>query len=308
MKIRPAREETKPNRLSRANTKPAIGRPKPITATPAPTRPAKSSTEPTCTSRDDLSQTKVAPEPIIGTSANLEAIRVLGSLLDDLERVKIANGNRIGALERQHGEAPLHLYAIQKQVEALEHQAELELIREWRKNPLAPWSKQQRGVGEKSIARLIAIIGDPAERPNVAKLWAYCGHGDPLRSQKRKGMTQDELFAQGNPSAKKRVWLIATAQIKAGVRSDKDDDDNVISRYALSPAGQNYLDRRAMYETRTHQTPCARCGPAGHPAAVGSPWSPAHQHAAAIRYLGKEFLKELWIASRATYQSRHETH
>jgi hypothetical protein len=92
---------------------------------------------------------------------SLDTIRTLGRLLDDLERVRIMNSNRIGALERAFGESLPHLAAISEPLEHAEHLAELELVRAWRKHPLAPWAKGQRGVGEKSIARLIAEIGDP---------------------------------------------------------------------------------------------------------------------------------------------------
>lgn len=210
--------------------------------------------------------------------ADLETIKTLGELLDDLERVRIANGNRIGALERTYGEALPHLEVIQQQVKAAEHLAELELVRAWRRHPLAPWAKAQRGVGEKSIARLIAIIGDPGERPNVAKLWAYCGHGDPHRKRHR-GMTQEEALRLGNPSAKKQTWLIATSLLKAGNR-------------------EQYDRARERYKDRLHVTACVRCGPSGKPAPPGSEWSDGHKHAAALRYLGKCFLRDLWVAAR----------
>jgi hypothetical protein len=187
-------------------------------------------------------------QPNGDTPALLATIKTLGELLDDLEATRIANGNRIGALEREHGEALPHLDVIQKQLKVAEHLAELELKRVWRKHPLAPWAKQFHGVGEKSIARLIANVGDPAERPNVAKLWSYCGHGDANRKR-----------------------------------------------------------RKAKTEGRLHAKPCVRCGPSGSPAAEGSPWSDAHRHADALRYAGKQFLKELWIASRhASVGTQHQ--
>lgn len=213
----------------------------------------------------------------------LDTIRTLGRLLDDLERVRIMNSNRIAALEREYGSALPHLSEIGRQVSAIEHEAELELKRAWRKHPLAPWAKEIKGCGEKLIARLIAEIGDPAERPNVAKLWAFCGHGDPERSQKRKGMTQEELFKQGSPIAKKRVYLLA-AQFR---------------RTPGSYYREVYDEARKKYANRVHAKSCVRCGPAGKPAPVGSEWSLGHQDAAALRYVGKEFLKDLWVASRA---------
>lgn len=197
---------------------------------------------------------------------NLDTIRTLGGLLDDLERVRVANGNRIGALERDYGGSLPHLDVIQKQLKVAEHLAELELKRAWRSHYLAEWAKAYRGVGEKSIARLIAIIGDPADRPNVAKLWAYCGHGNPDR-KRAKGMSQAELFKLGNPRAKKQVWLIATALLK-----QRDP---------------RYYEARERYEARE--------------------WTDGHKHAAALRWLGKQFLKELWIASRPADNDAHET-
>lgn len=214
-----------------------------------------------------------------------DPIRILGELLDDLEQVRIANGLRIGAAQRAFGgdAAMPQLVAIQDALARVEHDAELELKRAWRIHPLAAWAKGYHGLGEKSIARLIAIVGDPAERPNVAKLWAYSGHGNPNRTR-AKGMTQAELFKLGNPRAKKQVWLIATSLLKAGNR-------------------ERYDARRAVTADRLHERPCVRCGPAGKPAATGSPWSLAHQHHDALRIVGKGFLKDLWIAAR---QSRTE--
>lgn len=220
------------------------------------------------------------PKPMDGTSA-LDLIRTLGRLLDDLERDRIQNSNRIGALERERGEALPHLNAILAPIAQAEHLAELELIRAWRKHPLAPWAKSILGVGEKTIARLIAEVGDPAERPNVAKLWAYCGLGDPAR-KRRKGMTQAEAFATGNKNAKKRCWILGEAFVKT--RS--------------GPYRTAYDIARIRYADRVHADACPPCGPSGKPAPPGSPWSLKHQHEAAKRYAVKQFLKDLWIASR----------
>ena len=92
----------------------------------------------------------------------LSSIRTLGDLLDDLERTRIMNANRIGSLERRFGSSVPHLEVIEHQLEKIENEAKLELVRQWRKHPLAKWAKNINGVGEKSIARLIAHIGNPA--------------------------------------------------------------------------------------------------------------------------------------------------
>lgn len=243
----------------------------------------------------------VRPKPIPASPAraDLDTIKALGSLLDDLELVRIMNGNRVGALEREHGEALPHLLDIQERIAAIEHLAHLELVRAWRKHPLAAWAKTCPGIGEKSIARLIAIIGDPGERPNVAKLWAYCGHGD-ARRKRAKGMSQVELFLLGNPRAKKQVWLIASKCVEFDGKPDKKGRPRV-----RSPYRDVYDARRAETADRPHESTCVRCGPSGHPAPAGSPWSKAHQHADAIRVLGKSFLRDLWIASRHRSNEPH---
>lgn len=210
------------------------------------------------------------------------ALITLAELADDIERVRIETTNRIGALERTFGSSLPHLDAIAAQLKAVEHQTDLEMRRQWRKDPLAPWAKGIPGAGERLMARLVATIGDPADRSNPAKLWAYCGHGDPARSRIPKGATQEQLFARGNPDAKKRVWLIASQFVKT----------------ASSPYRAVYDEARARYADRTHVAACPRCGPAGKPALPGSPWSAGHQHAAAIRYVGKRFLLDLWKEAR----------
>lgn len=213
-------------------------------------------------------------------AGELEIVSVLGELLDDIERTRIANGNRIAALEREYGSSHPELDAIQAHLGTLEHSAELELKRAWRKHPLAPWAKAIPGAGEKLVARLICAVGDPADRQNVAKLWAYCGHGDPSRSRMiPKNATQSELMKRGNPTAKKRTYLLA-AQFR---------------RTPSSPYRMVYDDARERYAGRKHESVCVRCGPAGHPAKPGSEWSLAHQDAAALRYVGKMFLRDLWV-------------
>lgn len=211
----------------------------------------------------------------------LLTIKTLGNLLDDLERVRIMNANRIDALKRDFDASLPALDMVQSHLAAVEHEAVLEIQRVWRKHPLRKWVADYPGVGEKLIARLIAEIGDPGERPNVAKLWAYCGVGDPAR-KRSKGMTQEEALKLGNPKAKKICWLIGESFVKVN----------------RGPGREAYDAAREKYADRVHEKACVRCGPAGKPALPGSPWSLKHQHEAAKRYAVKMFLKDLWVASR----------
>lgn len=261
---------------------------------------------------------------------SLETIRTLGRLLDDLERVRIMNSNRIGALERTHGESLPHLVEIANPLNQAEHLAELELVRAWRKHPIAPWAKAVRGLGEKSIARLIAEIGDPAIGTTghwVTSKAEGNGDGEALDEGAIDG-TDDQ---SGN-APKSREWVIdgnfertvsqlwaycgvgdpARSRIpKGAVQSDLLKRGKPRAKKQLyliatsmlktgirggepvSVWGEFYANARKKYSDRIHPDACAPCH-----AKAGEPWKPGHQHMAALRLMEKELLKELWKESR----------
>lgn len=133
------------------------------------------------------------------------ALALAADVLDDLERVRIANANRLRILttteadedgeQRGFGLDESHpdvarLSAIVDMLGKVEHDATLNLQRHMRRHPLHPWAKSMRGVGDKQVARLLAAIGDPYIRPEIVRedgtvvpsgprtvsaLWAYCG-------------------------------------------------------------------------------------------------------------------------------------
>lgn len=227
-------------------------------------------------------------------------LALAADVLDDAERNRIANQNRLRQLTRTATDSDdeqrgfgldeshpdvARLAAIVEMLAQVEHQSSLNLQRMLRHHPLGPWVKAQKGIGDKQAARLLGVIGDPCQFPDgsprsVSQLWSYCGHGDPAR-KRRKGMTQAEAFALGNPVAKSRCWLIAAACLKAQ------------GHYA-----DVYYDRKEQTVAREHASTCVRCGPSGSPALAGSPWSLGHRHADALRVTGKEILRDLWLEAR----------
>lgn len=229
----------------------------------------------------------------------------LGGLLDDLENLRIRNGNRVFATKRRGIVPEPFVDLISARVKELEDEIAKQSINTARQQfPLLfEWAKIYRGLGEKSLARLLAIIGDPTIRTTghwddlkagdkeikriwiidgefdrtLAQLRTYCGHGAPGRRTKQ--MSQEDAFQLGSPRAKKQVWLIATSMLKAGNRSAYDA-------------------RREQTKDKLHDKLCVRCGPSSKPAVVGTPWKDGHKHADALRVLGKEFLKDLWTAAQ----------
>ena len=115
----------------------------------------------------------------------------------------------------------------------------------------------------------------------------------------------------------------ATAARKGGARLEFVVDDSVLTPETAekvaaatgepdkngmarkrSPYRDSYEDARLKYADATHDQECMNwsryspngCGTRANPewGAPGSPWRPGHQHAAALRKVGKDFLDDLW--------------
>lgn len=251
----------------------------------------------------------ILADPLLGMAADV---------LDDLERVRIANENRLRAfitpadvvdsdgVARGFGLTLDHpdmarLAALVDDLKAAEHRAILNLQRAMRKHPLGQWVKDAPGVGEKQAARLLAVVRDPFwndlhGRPRtVSELWAYCGLHVVLHPGSHTSCDTPPAAAAGvaprrqrgqrsnwNEDARKRAWLIAASCVK-------------------QPAGtryrQVYDETRVKYADAVHAAECIRCGPSGKPALAGSPLSLGHQHARALRAIAKAVLKDLWRVS-----------
>lgn len=294
-------------------------------------------------------------------------LSLIADVVDDLERVRIANENRLRHLTRDAEDSDgevrglgldvrnphvRRIAGVVDQIKAAEHDAVLALQNLMRKHPLGPWVKAAKGVGEKQAARLLGTIGDPYIRPEltradgtveparprtVSELWAYSGlhvlpadqtssgahagtvggnqtgsHPDQGRHDAHTGTVgvapkrQKGQRANWSTVAKTRAYLIAEGVVKATIRKLPEVDDSngydSAHREATTSLGQVYLDTRTKYADAIHKVPCARCGPSGKPAAVGSPLSDGHKHARAMRAVSKAVLKELWRESKRLHE------
>ncbi len=271
--------------------------------------------------RNGSEDSKRVTSPIAVPSLSDPFLALAADVLDDAERTRIANENRLRQLTRSEADSDgiergfgldeshpdvARLAALVDMLKQIEHQAGLNLNRLLRQHALWPWVKAQKGIGEKQAARLLAVIGDPyineqtGEPRTVSQLWAYCGHGDPAR-RKFKGMTQADLFTLGNPTAKSRLWLISCAVLKAGGGEEKATGAADSTQGAPSLAAVYYHRKRATVG-REHARECVRCGPSGKPAQIGSPWSDAHRHADALRITGKTILRDLWLEAKRIHE------
>lgn len=308
---------------------PSHGAPVPPTTPPVPvTGPSapRRSTPGRAVPDDQRGPARAQTTPIVHALGLADPLLALAAdVLDDLERVRIANENRLRQLTRDTTDADgeergfgltldhpdvARLAAIVTALGQAEHDAELQLARRMRAHPLGPWVAAQKGVGDKQGARLLASIGDPYIRPEivrkdgtveparprlVSELWAYCGHHVPdgAAARHRRG-----TVSNWNETARMRVHLIAEKTVMMLRRPCGRPDGQAWADHtpdcACGPWRREYDAGRRQYVGAVHTTPCHRCGPAGHPAAAGSPLSDAHAHGRAVRLVAKCLLRELW--------------
>lgn len=172
-------------------------------------------------------------------------------------------------------------------------------------HPIGPWIAEQKGLGYKTMARLIAEIGDPywmtrhvpdpdnperlivvEDRPRtVSELWAYCGlhvqHGSSVRRAKGEQ-------ANWRGMAKVRAYNCLDPIIKLKNNPGKyttlffDEKDRLTGR----TYGEGYWGRKIKGQVIDSETVI----PAGHVMAM------------AKRRVMKEILKDLWIESKRLHE------
>lgn len=251
-------------------------------------------------------------------------LALAAEVLDDIEKVKNANLNRLRTLTlpldtvdkdgvgRGWGlslDDPL-VGRITASVEALvvaEARAEDDLKWLLRSHPLAAWIARQKGVGPKQAPRLLAAIGDPYwntkhNRPRtVSELWAYCGWKPGQRRQRN-------VRSNWSSTAKMRSWLIAEkcmVQLRAPCsRPEGQDWAEHVDGCRCSPYRIEYDRVRKTKEGSLHPADCVRCGPSGKPAPAGSPRSPGHVHAMALRKVAKDVLRDLWREAKRIHEGQ----
>lgn len=175
------------------------------------------------------------------------------------------------------------------------------------------WQEESKGVGGPTLARILGVTGDPrlahpmhwegtgesrvlvAGEPHlrtVSQLWRYCGVG-PVKNRQVKGDAA-ALMANGSPQAKKLVYLLAESQVKG--------------RGRYRPL---YDETKERYAGRVHTADCeggwsgslyVKCkvkeadGTTRY-AKAGDPFQKSHVNAIAYRRIGKEILRDLWVAA-----------
>lgn len=259
----------------------------------------------------DSTPTSFTPAPSLADAMLL----YYAALVDDAERARIAAENRLRTMtapvdEHGHGLAP-ELPEVQLAQATLDELAAFEaglvksLERAMRSHPLGPWVTSAKGVGMKTAARLLHLIGDPAwhakeQRPRTtSELWAYCGlhtvdgHAARLvRGQRANWSTE----------AKKRAFIIADSCIKHRCSACRDASKARAAGVAegawLPPPADCTCAESHPYR---HVYDTARAQYLDRTDADGEPLTPIHQHRMAIRRVMKRLLRDMWRASRQAH-------
>lgn len=282
---------------------------------------------------EDGAHPRVAP---LSSSLFDPTLALAADILDDLERTKLANENRLRQLTRSEADADgeergfgldeshpdvARLSALVQMLADAEHQATLNLQRAMRKHPLGPWVKAQKGIGDKQAARLLAKIGDPAVNATtgqfrtVSALWAYCGlhvisptghaqtdtHGAPAgggSSSAGGDPSQKCADAQARPAG-------VAARRQKGVKSNWSTDAKTRA-WLIVASCIKQLDPQCKREGIAEHTDGCGCSPyrivvderRQHTAITHPEWTPGHSLNDGMRIASKRLLRDLWREAR----------
>lgn len=269
--------------------------------------------------REGSEATENVPSPMAEPSLADPFLQLSADIVDDAERNRIANENRLRQLTRTETDADgeergfgldeshpdvARLAALVDMLREVEHQAVLQLNRQMRAHPLGPWCKAQVGLGEKQTARLLASIGDPYwntlhDRPRtVSELWAYCGlHvlpagqfaiGAHLSSASGDQTSDPGQVGHDTPT----VFAGVAAKRRKGQRANWSPDAKTRAyliacsciKHVRSPYRATY-DQRRTHTATTHPE-----------------WTPGHSHNDALRIASKAILRDLWRESKRIHE------
>lgn len=279
------------------------------------------------------------PPPLLDPSLMLAA-----DILDDIERVRIANENRLrqmtrggwsderiksgkykdpselppdadGDFERGFGmdetdQGVANLAAMVDTMVKLEKDATSNLQKAMRRHPLGPWVKAQKGVGEKQAARLLAAIGDPyvnsaTGRPRtVSALWAYSGLHVLPASHDQRD--SQTILAGGAQTSDPGHEVDDNTRYKiAGVAAKRQKGQK--ANWSTNAKTRAYLIATSCIKQADSPYRAVYLQRRTHTATTHPDWTPGHSHNDALRVASKAILKDLWIAAREIHHAPEET-
>ena len=169
------------------------------------------------------------------------------------------------------------------------------------------WLKDLRGVGPATAGVLVSYF-DPAKAPNVSRFWAYAGldvapdgrararfkeHLIERAYENREGEKTTRLSVTYNPWLKARLLgMVGPTFLKTG-SPYRADYDRYKHRIETDPECGKCSEAEKQRRLKEVADPAARA------ALARQLWTPGRIHLAAMRYMVKRFLADLWAHWRA---------
>lgn len=229
----------------------------------------------------------------------------------DLQKLRVQSSNRSTTDQVElTAEDQAFMMSTGDGLSTLEKQGLKEISRILKGIPIYKnWLKHQKGVGPTMSGVLIAEI-DISKAPTISALWRFCGLAVDVETGKAERRTKGKKTAYSPWLKSKVLRVMGECMIKAnspyrkfydnykhrkentmlaqcmgcdgGGRATVDDDE----------AAPNPITRKKA----TKKVKCSNCNGTGGPA----PWGggKAHRHNAAMRYMVKMFLQDLWVQWR----------
>lgn len=237
----------------------------------------------------------------------IQALRQSVRFFYDMQKLRIQSSNRnttnTVVLDAKHG---THLDAQADSLHEMERREMSNVRRLLKLHPLWPWLKEQKGCGPTMSGVIVSEI-DITKAETISALWSYCGLAVDAETGKAVRMKRGEK-AGYNPWLKsKLVKVLGDCLLRANSPWRKHYDDykhrkqNSLEPVCMLCKGKGVFkskkDDESGEETATaREKKCKNCNGTGGPAPWGQ--SDEHRHKAAIRYMVKMFLQEMWIAWR----------
>jgi hypothetical protein len=232
------------------------------------------------------------------TEAKKIRLRRAVRYLYDLQKLRISTGNRDTTENVELDPNDLDFMTRSAdQLKLLEKQAEKEIKSILKGIPIwENWLKPQKGIGLRLGGILLAEF-DITKAETVSAMWKYAGLAvsvDGKADRRKKGEK-----ANFNPWLKSKMTKILGDSFLKSRSPWRDFYDNYKTRKQNQKV-EECMACKGKGKVKSKETgklgKCKNCAGTGGPA----PWgcSDAHRHQAAIRYMSKMFLKELYVQWR----------
>ncbi len=205
-------------------------------------------------------------EPEVMLSTKNPDLRIVVDLYCQLQKARIAMGNRKGAIERgaDTGDTTW-LASWSDRLEPLEGELAKDMGRLLADHPAWTWLKTVRGIGPTLAGKVVALIDDISKFDNISNLWSFAGYG---LHPDENGILVIQRYKKGEKATyskrlKTTIYLVGNSFRKCGGKF-ADIYFNAVDYY---------IQNRPK-------------------------WTLPHQRAAALRKTEKIFLACLWLAWR----------